>query len=634
MSDRLGFRRGVVPAVLMLAVVGLGVKAAADERILSFDSRTVVHADASMTVTEALRVRAEGEQIKHGIYRDFPQLYRGAWGLTRKTGFEVSTVRQDGQAVPFRLENRENGKRVYIGAADARLPPGEHTYELVYRTDRQLGFFQDRDELYWNATGNDWAFPIDQATATVVLPAGVRASSQEAYTGPAGSRGRDYTIAGGGTEAVTFSASRVLVRGEGMTVVVGWPKGAVAAPVPRDEWMGMVRDNPGLVAAVAGLLLVLVYYMIVWAAVGKDPRAGTIVPLYGPPKGFSPAAVRYLVRMGFDNKAYAAALIDLAVKGAVTLGESGGEYVVRRKDLAAPNLTVDEQALFSKMLGARMECALKDTNHEIVSGSRKAMRGKLALFLEKTYFVKNMGYWLPGLMFSVVPVALSLIGARQLPVALFMLVWLSIWTAGVTALVSHAFGLWRSGHWFQGLFASVFAIPFVAGECFGLWAFTSATSVWVPVLFVFGAAMNGVFYHLLKAPTAAGRRILDQIDGFRMYLSVAEKERLNLENPPAHTPQLFEMFLPYALALDVEQQWAEKFADVLAIAGRNAGGYSPKWYSGTAWSSLGVAAFAGSLGSSLSSAISSASTAPGSSSGGGGGGSSGGGGGGGGGGGW
>ena len=146
--------------------------------------------------------------------------------------------------------------------------------------------------------------------------------------------------------------------------------------------------------------------------------------------------------------------------------------------------------------------------------------------------------------------------------------------------------------------------------------------------------MNGVFYHLLKAPTAAGRRILDQIDGFRMYLSVAEKERLNLENPPAHTPQLFEMFLPYALALDVEQQWAEKFADVLAIAGRNAGGYSPKWYSGTAWSSLGVAAFAGSLGSSLSSAISSASTAPGSSSGGGGGGSTGGGGGGGGGGGW
>jgi uncharacterized membrane protein len=155
------------------------------------------------------------------------------------------------------------------------------------------------------------------------------------------------------------------------------------------------------------------------------------------------------------------------------------------------------------------------------------------------------------------------------------------------------------------------------------------------------ALVNGLFIFLLKAPTVAGREILDQIEGFKMYLGVAEKDRLNLENPPERTPQLFEMFLPYALALGVEQKWSEQFAGVLAAAGAVPGqnNYSPAWYSGDSWSHVGAASFAGALGGSLAGAISSASTAPGSGSGGdggggGGGGSSGGGGGGGGGGGW
>ncbi len=156
--------------------------------------------------------------------------------------------------------------------------------------------------------------------------------------------------------------------------------------------------------------------------------------------------------------------------------------------------------------------------------------------------------------------------------------------------------------------------------------------------------MNIVFYHLLKAPTADGRHVMDGIEGFRMYLATAEGDRLNSLQEPERTPELFERYLPYALALDVENRWAERFAGILAKAETPAGGgsgsstYSPAWYHGTSFGTLGAAAFGASLGSSLSSAFSSASSAPGSSSGssggGGGGGSSGGGGGGGGGGGW
>jgi uncharacterized membrane protein len=148
------------------------------------------------------------------------------------------------------------------------------------------------------------------------------------------------------------------------------------------------------------------------------------------------------------------------------------------------------------------------------------------------------------------------------------------------------------------------------------------------------AFINILFYHLLKAPTLKGRRIMDKIEGFRMYLSVAEKDRLNVLNPPAKTPQLFEMYLPYALALDVEQRWSEQFAEVLSQAAASGREYRPSWYHGSGWSSFHAGGFAAGLGSSLSGAISSSSTPPGSSSGSGGGGFSGGGGGGGGGGGW
>ncbi len=129
---------------------------------------------------------------------------------------------------------------------------------------------------------------------------------------------------------------------------------------------------------------------------------------------------------------------------------------------------------------------------------------------------------------------------------------------------------------------------------------------------------------------------MDAAEGFRMYLSVAEQQRLNLENPPNKTPELFEQFLPYALALDVEQQWSEQFNGIFADLQASGQAYAPGWYVGPHLHDFGSnsGGFASALSSSLAGAISSSSNAPGSSSGSGGGGSSGGGGGGGGGGGW
>jgi hypothetical protein len=140
----------------------------AAERIIDYRSDIAVDRDGWLTVTETIAVVAAGESIKRGIYRDFPTSYPGPLWTRVLVPFEVLRVERDGQPEPYHTESLENGTRIYIGQEDVEIEHGPHTYRLTYRTGEQLGFFPDHDQLYWNVTGNGWAFPIDCATANVV----------------------------------------------------------------------------------------------------------------------------------------------------------------------------------------------------------------------------------------------------------------------------------------------------------------------------------------------------------------------------------------------------------------------------------------------------------------------------------
>ena len=643
------FRTPVLLAGLLLGLHTASLRAPgqdATERILSFHSDITVNPDASMRVEETIKVRAAGEQIKHGIFRDFPTRYRDRLANPYVLGFEVQEVRRDGKPEPFHTEKLGNGVRVYIGDKDVFLDPGEHTYTLVYATNRQLGFFPDHDELYWNVTGNGWIFPIDEASATVALPGGIKRDALllDGFTGPQGSLGTAFTWSVDGDARPTFTTTRPLAPGEGLTIVVSWPKGFVLEPTREMKIRWFLEDNASTLAGLIGLVVLLVYYIVVWAIVGKDPSRGVIMTLYEPPAGLSPAAVRYLQKMGFDDKTFAAAVINMAVARYLAIEEKDGEYTLKRAQAHRSALAADEKSVAEKLLGSATQIKLETANHAKISAAIQALKTALRMNLEKIYFLANRAYLIPGLLFSVLALAFVALAApgESKVVALFLMVWLTGWSVGVYFLLSQALHAWR-GYFsspshkvvaFAGAVGlSVMALPFVAGEIGGLVALAYTTSGTVILILLAMVAVNCLFHHLLKAPTHAGRKLMDQIEGFKMFLSAVEKDRLNMLNPPRLTPQLFEKYLPYALALDVEQQWSEQFSDALAQAGERAPAYSPTWYSGSSWGSLGAGGFASSFGSSFSSAISSSSTAPGSSSGGSGG-SSGGGGGGGGGGGW
>jgi hypothetical protein len=163
MPSRL-FSQRLARGLLCLLLIGiLSPAVRADERILEFGSIVSIQPDASLEVTETIRVRAEGQSIRRGIYRDFPTTYRDLRGNTVIVPFKVRGILLDGRPVPFSVKPQANGKRVYIGDPDRYVQPGIHTYTLVYQTGRQVGFFKDHDELFWNVTGNGWRWPIDAA---------------------------------------------------------------------------------------------------------------------------------------------------------------------------------------------------------------------------------------------------------------------------------------------------------------------------------------------------------------------------------------------------------------------------------------------------------------------------------------
>ncbi|WP_405231385.1 DUF2207 domain-containing protein [Lentisalinibacter salinarum] len=563
-------------ALAALAMVALGTTvAAADERIHRYHAEIDVPAAGPITVTETIEVTAEGDRIRRGIYRDLPTDYVDAAGNRVRIVPEFRSVRRNGSAEPHHTERRGNGIRLYVGSADEFVPPGRHVYELTYTVDRVLGYFDDHDELYWNVTGNQWAFPIEEAAATVHLPESVDAAdiAVEAYTGPFGATGQDYEASVDFRGNAVFRSTRELGPGEGLTIVVSWPKGHVAEPTAADDLRFLLSQNLGLLIALAGAAGSLFYLLTAWRRTGVDPEPGVIFPHYEPPEGYSPASLRYVAEMGYDKRTFTAAILNLAVKGFVTIEEDDGDYALDRTTKTDDgSLAPGESAVLSHLFASANRMALDNAYHSIVGGAMKAHEKALKRDYYQRYFVSNSALLLP----AVVLLAGAGIGAAVAD---------RLTLAGAIALAA-------------------------------------------------GGAGVALFAWLLKAPTPHGRRLLDKVEGFRLYLEVAEKDELNLRNPPKRTPELFEAYLPFALALGVEQPWAEQFADVFArLRDETGSDWHPGWYAGR-WEAGNPVKMSRAVGSSLNSAIASAATPPGSSSGSGGGGSSGGGGGGGGGGGW
>jgi len=373
-------RRQVRAGLALFLLLAPGWLPAA-ERILSFDADITVRPDASLVVTETIRVRAEGDRIKRGIYRDFPTRYKDRAGNRYSVEFSVLQVQRDGSPEPYHSERRSNGVRVYIGDANRLVTPGEHEYLLRYRTSRQIGFFQDYDELYWNVTGNGWEFPIEKASARIRLPAEVawQQLRTAVYTGAQGSTEAKASSDIVDARTVEFATTAALGPHQGLTVALGWPKGLVAEPGGAQKARWFLADNRAVLVLSLGFLAALAWYLWAWNLRGRDPRKGIIIPRFEPPTGLSPAGCRYVLDMSLDRRCFTAAVVSLGVKGYLRIDEDDGDFTLFRED-APPKqaASAGEAAVFEALLPSRDDwIALDNENHVHFQAARSDLQAEL-----------------------------------------------------------------------------------------------------------------------------------------------------------------------------------------------------------------------------------------------------------------
>jgi uncharacterized membrane protein YgcG len=409
----------------------------------------------------------------------------------------------------------------------------------------------------------------------------------------------------------------VLPAANGLTVAASWEKGLIIRPSDIEKRGQWLLDNLPLAVTAVGLLLIVGYYAFAWRKVGHDPRKGTIIPLFAPPDGMSPAAVRYVSRMDCDDKTFSAALIDLAVHGHLKLAEtkSGMKLVPRQGGGQAVDAA--EAAVNASMFGKRSSpLVLEPENSLIFQRAQKALKQQLAVAYAEKLFHSNTGWSVRGLLASLAVIA-AVIASVYLSWgsdqgAALVIGMLSLVPAMIVLAVLVSFGLRSFVAWPVLVFGCAFAL--IAGHG-GYGIMQEAMHGWIPAapaalpLILLPIASSA--FGWMKSYTAEGRRVTDQIEGFRHYLGVAEEDHLNALNPPEKTPELFERFLPYAIALDVENVWAKRFAGILAAM--SAAEIANDWYSGSHDRSRDPESFASTLGSGLAHTVASASTPPGSS---------------------
>lgn len=586
------------------------------EEIRSYDVRLAVQADGGVLVTEDIEVVGLGQEIRRGIYRDLSLGGLGVLGFGRASVDIVQTLR-DGAPEQYRTEQEGTNLRIYLGNPNHFLSPGVYRYRIVYRMSDQARRFDGFDEIYWNVTGNEWSFPILEATAVVVPPAGAPVSQVAAYTGYWGDTGSDVLIDKTQNGYPRFRTTRPLMPGEGLTVAVGWPEGFLAPATSGQRMVQWLERWGSLASAGLTLAIVLVYYLIIWHRIGRDPRGGPIIPIYHP--GLPPAAMRYIERMGYDTTTFAAALVSLGVKGHVVIdGNRATRSVsVAPKGTDTKPMSDGERTLFDALFRSGDKVPLSDKSRTTLIAAGQALEKHFDKTFNRAYFNRNGKWFALGLGITVLGWMLAaLLSVDHIAMVLM---------AGIPAVMALVAGgsavetwkqvaLFRRSGEYGALFGALIQAVLLTVMCVFIGVFflvVGADIGAIPFLaLVLVVLVNVTFYYLLRAPTALGRQALDEIEGTRLYMTVAEKDRLKFHSPPDKTPEHFHELLPYAVALDIETAWTEQFKSEIEAArgkGEEDAYLKPSWYrGGSRGRGFGDAGQLRGLGSTLGAALRSA----------------------------
>lgn len=642
---------------------------AEDEVIRNFSSSVYIEENGTLLVREEITVMAAHQQINYGIYRDFPLKYTGPKKYPGRVPFKVISVTLDGQPLSSdNIERSGNNIRILMRKKYEKLSKGEHTFVLVYSTAMQVRSFpeQDYDELNWNVTGDGWAFPIEMASCEIGLPGGAAILKTTGWTGKSGSKDFPPKVTRPEPGRAIFVSSKSITPGEHFTVAVSFPKGVVKEEIPEDglsvssfmpgnppqpgegadnSFWGSIKsaysESGGFFLGLFGILALLinyliavvyslahfvgpigilvlniVYYLLSWHFFGRDPKTGTIIPLFYPPLAgyygkigdksappvvgetpMSPAAVQFVKEATtFTGKSFSSLFIELALRGLCKIYKktegNKEKFVVMPLEAqgSLKDVSPEEQEIHNALLdkaGPNGEFIVTERN----AGAFKEIYGKVKKALDNRYaplWSLNSGFnmlnWLIIMPLSIHLLDGSYYGDKEWAIYMLLAAIALVVLGQVLSYRENKFTLMLSlilkmiSLWCLLVFLIMVIAGLVQSDFF--------EQPLMIVLMIVLILLPIIFTPLMKAPTKAGRALLDQIEGLAMYIKVAEKDRLTMLNAPKDTPEVFERLLPYAIAFGLEKTWCDRFADQL-----NAGLIKNDNISATAWTAAGISSF-------------------------------------------
>jgi uncharacterized membrane protein len=535
-----------VLAVLLLALSSLAGWTRS-YHISRFNSTIHVEEDGSARIEEQITFVFSGEY--HGIYRDIPVDYPGPSGSNYTLFIKVLSV-TDESGDKLKVEKKNSGGflhlKIYVpGATDAT-----RSVNIEYFVANGTRFFEDHDEFYWNVTGNDWPVPIEQASATIYFPAEtsgkLRAQAFEGIYGSAQHASASVT----GPSASVETSGALPMRG-GLTADVYIEKGVLHQPGTLARLFRFVRSNPVLTLP----LWAFAVMFPMWWLKGRDPDPGiSVAPMYEPPEKMGPAEVGTLIDGSVDPRDITSVLVDMAVRGYVKIVETQHKgflsstkdyefHLVKNRD-QWNDLTDYERAMLDN----------------VFSGGQVTLLSSL----------RNNFYTALPMIKSEIMSALKSKG---------------MYTVDPDS---------ANGYWGMGLL--LVALPYAAFQVLGMADFLNS----VPIAIVSGLVALAIIIIIgmqLTATSLKGARTQVQIKGFQEFMNRVDADRLK-----RMPPDTFEKFLPYAMALGVEHQWAKAFEGIVQNP--------PSWYQSYGGQPFTTFYFINSLGSMTQTASSTFVSAP------------------------
>jgi len=517
----------VVTTLLLLTATLSSPAAAKDRHLKKFSADIVVLPDGTVSVTENITFEFIGGPW-HGINRYIPIEYSGPRGLNYSLFLDVKSITNESGAKLRYDSSRERhylNLKIYIPNADNST----RTISINYTVSDALKFFDDHDEFYWNVTGDEWAIPIESASAHIVLPESASNLRAKAFTGAYRSSGNEATVEIAGT-GVDVQTNAALPMHEGLTVAVAFDKGAVREPTALSRLSRYLRSNWPFFFPIAAFVLMFWW----WWTRGRDPRLRPIAAQYDPPDKLTPGEVGTLVDNSVDMRDITASIVDLAVRGFLTIEEKQKDQLL--------GLTHSKDYVFHLKKSVGEWNSLKPHEKSLLGGLFTTGNAGDSVSLDDLHntFYTNI----PDIRNQIFA---SLLGNGYYTHRPDTVRAAYIGFGVVVGVIGIGGGVWLSQH-------------------FGM----------APIPFIVSGILCGIivcgFGWFMPARTQAGARALEGVLGFEDFLAHVESDRFNRM---IKTPEMFEKFLPFAMALGVEKNWSKAFQGIYT--------QPPQWYQGSSY---------------------------------------------------